>query len=417
MTKEDEGPPRLVIDYAHAKNHQVQPRRLAYPVVLENNQDQIKNISDNSNDNNGNNDYLQAYTATSSASEDIQAWVEALLSRAYGPGQQRRRRARVIVNPHAGPGGAGRIWEREVRPLFEAARLAIDATYTARAGEAVGICEQLDVSAYDVVVPCSGDGLPHEVINGLGRRRDARSALRRLAVAHIPCGSGNAMSCNLNGSHRPGEAALAVIKGVRTPMDLMSITQGGGSGNNNGVGVVEGAEAEGQAQAGDSEEDEPVRRTLSFLSQSVGLIAECDLGTENLRWMGPARFNVGVGLRIFSKKVYPCDVAVKVEVGNDKDRVKARYRREKAEADYNVRKEGSRSGAGAAADESDDLVEDGDEEGLPSLRYGTIGDEIPDDWEKLTFDHMGNFYCGNVSQKRYQALDIKATTLPPLSLG
>lgn len=36
------------------------------------------------------------------------------------------------------------------------------------------------------------------------------------------------------------------------------------------------------------------KRTISFMSQAVGLIAEVDLGTENLRWMGDTRFTYGL---------------------------------------------------------------------------------------------------------------------------
>ncbi len=35
------------------------------------------------------------------------------------------------------------------------------------------------------------------------------------------------------------------------------------------------------------------KRTFSFLSQSVGLMADLDLGTEHLRWMGSTRFVYG----------------------------------------------------------------------------------------------------------------------------
>jgi sphingosine kinase len=35
------------------------------------------------------------------------------------------------------------------------------------------------------------------------------------------------------------------------------------------------------------------KRTLSFMSQALGLMADLDLGTENLRWMGDTRFMVG----------------------------------------------------------------------------------------------------------------------------
>ena len=35
------------------------------------------------------------------------------------------------------------------------------------------------------------------------------------------------------------------------------------------------------------------KRTISFMSQSSGLMAEVDIGTENLRWMGDSRFVIG----------------------------------------------------------------------------------------------------------------------------
>jgi sphingosine kinase len=36
------------------------------------------------------------------------------------------------------------------------------------------------------------------------------------------------------------------------------------------------------------------KRSFSFLSQCVGLMADVDLGTEHLRWMGSSRFVYGV---------------------------------------------------------------------------------------------------------------------------
>ncbi|KAI1086762.1 sphingoid long chain base kinase [Rostrohypoxylon terebratum] len=293
----------------------------------------------------------------------LDAWINLVFKRAYGTAQ-RSRRAKVLVNPHAGPGGADKIWEHEVKPLFEAARMSLDVTRTKFSGEAIGICENLDIDAYDIVIPCSGDGLPYECINGLGKRQDARKALRQIAVAHIPCGSGNAMSCNLNGTHWPSYAALAIVKGVRTPIDLMSVTQGS-------------------------------TRTLSFLSQSVGIIAECDLGTENLRWLGAARFNVGLIQRIFRKKVYPCDISMKVEIPEKAD-IKAHYKRERTEGDHTVRREGDAPSKTSSTGESTSSDPDTGE-GLPPLMFGTVNDKIPDDWETASYDKLGNFYCGNMA--------------------
>lgn len=57
--------------------------------------------------------------------------------------------------------------------------------------------------------------------------------------------------------------ALLQISGQPMPVDLFSVTQGG-------------------------------KRTISFMSQALGLMADLDIGTEHLRWMGDARFIYGL---------------------------------------------------------------------------------------------------------------------------
>lgn len=299
-------------------------------------------------------------------------WIEHLMARSYGPAP-RRRRAYVLVNPHAGPGGAVKIWETQVKPIFDAARMPLTIHQTTYSGEAVGLVENMDIDQFDIVVPCSGDGLPHEVFNGLGRRPDARRALNKVAVAHVPCGSGNALACNVFGTHRPSLAALAIVKGVATPLDLISITQGD-------------------------------RRILSFLSQALGIMAEADLGTEHLRWMGEHRFTYGVIMRILKKKVYPCDLWAKVDIDH-KDGVRDHYRRERENSSVleldkmtAERGPGTQAGGGqSSVADSDEATRNDDATGLPPLKYGTVNDKLPQGWEKVGADKVGNFYCGNVS--------------------
>jgi sphingosine kinase len=149
-------------------------------------------------------------------------------------------------------------------------------------------------------------------------------------------------------------AAISIVKGLRTPMDLVSVTQGD-------------------------------QRTLSFLSQSFGIVADSDLGTENIRWMGSARFTYGFLVRLLGKTVYPCDLAVKVDIG-DKDSIKEHYRAE-------VKKE-------PATRDRDDP--ESKSLGLPPLRYGTVKDTIPDDWTHISYENLGNFYAGNMA---YMAAD------------
>ncbi len=36
------------------------------------------------------------------------------------------------------------------------------------------------------------------------------------------------------------------------------------------------------------------KRSISFMSQAMGLMADLDIGTEHLRWMGDTRFIYGL---------------------------------------------------------------------------------------------------------------------------
>lgn len=293
------------------------------------------------------------FTFLVESADGVEIWISKLLDQAYGKAQ-RAKRVRVLVNPKSGPGGAEKKYASDVVPILEAANCHVDMTTTGYRGEAIEIAEKLDLNAYDVIIVCSGDGLVHEIFNGLGKRPDARKALQ-IPLAHIPCGSGNGMSTNLNGNNASTSmSALTIVKGIRTPFDLMSITQGD-------------------------------TRILSFLSQAVGIPAEADLATENMRWIGGTlRFTYGYLVRAMKKKVYPCDLAVKVAIG-DKDEIRAHWRRET---------ERKALTNGAKID-----VAIGDDQGLPPLKYGTVNDKIPDDWEMIQADKLGNFYCGNVSSQ------------------
>lgn len=274
--------------------------------------------------------------------------MERLLERAYGA-SQRQKRIKVLINPFGGQGGAQKMYHKHIAPIFAAARCELDVEKTQYSGHGVEIGQNLDIEAYDAVACCSGDGIPHEVWNGLSKREDAARALVKVAIAQLPCGSGNAMSLNFNGTDSPSLAALAVVKGLRTPLDLVSVTQGD-------------------------------RRTLSFLSQSVGIVAETDLATEHLRWMGSARFTWGFLVRLLGKTIYPADIAVKVEHDN-KAAVREVYRAESSKPPL--------------THDSRPLPPAGT--GLPALQYGTINDPLPSSWTLVPHDHLGNFYAGNLA--------------------
>jgi sphingosine kinase len=294
----------------------------------------------------------------------VEKWVEKLLELAYGKAL-RGKRLKILINPFGGKGTATSLYHRYAAPIFAAAKCQVDVETTTHQGHAIDIAENLDIDAYDTVVCCSGDGLPYEIFNGLGKRPDARKALTQTAVALLPCGSGNGLTWNAFGTGSVSIAALAVVKGLRTPLDLVSISQK------------------------DS-------RTLSFLSQSFGIVAECDLATENIRWMGAQRFTYGFLVRLMRQTIWPCDIAVKVVIG-DKEAIKKHYatwltRPDELDADAKRLEAAAQS------------------PGLPELKYGTVTDAVPGDWDVIPGETMGNFYAGNM------AIMSKDTNMFPATL-
>ncbi|OJJ99179.1 hypothetical protein ASPACDRAFT_60984 [Aspergillus aculeatus ATCC 16872] len=281
--------------------------------------------------------------------EHVQAttWTQHLLTRAYRHAQPFKR-LKVIINPFCS--GAVRKFRTLAAPILAAAHCHFDVEETRYKGHASEIAEQIDLDAYDAIVCCSGDGLPHEAFNGLARRPDAVKALATMAVAMIPCGSGNAMAWNLFGTDDVAQAALAIVKGVTMPLDLLSITQGD-------------------------------RHTVSFLSQSLGVLADSDLKTEHLRWMGDHRFIYGVLTTIAQRTAYPCELAFKTVMG-DKVEIQEYYERARGQSLASPDMLTEESGTGSS--------------GLP-LKYGTVRADIPEDWEVVSGEGLSSFYASNMA--------------------
>ncbi|KDQ60793.1 hypothetical protein JAAARDRAFT_31774 [Jaapia argillacea MUCL 33604] len=215
-------------------------------------------------------------------------WVEALMDAAY-QGTKRNRHLKVLVNPKGGQGKAVSAFRKKVEPIFHAAQCSLDVTYTRHPKHAYALAKELSLD-YDAVVTVSGDGLIHEVINGLAQHTQPRRALT-IPIAPIPTGSGNGLSLNLLGIEDGFDlaaAALNVIKGRPMKTDLFSFTQNG-------------------------------NRHFSFMSQAVGLMADLDLGTESLRWMGDTRFLLGFLRGVLRFK--PCPVTLSIKVA-ERDKVK-----------------------------------------------------------------------------------------------
>jgi diacylglycerol kinase family enzyme len=197
-----------------------------------------------------------------------------------------------------------------------AADLAAEAAAVGHAGSPVA-----------AVVSVGGDGTLHEVVNGLLRGRARKPATPRSptagkvggsASAHslppspgaaratasepfplvgvIPTGSGNAIAASL-GLNTVLGAALNIVHGLRTrsarPVTLMQ------------YGRLS------PRRLSDSAIDAQ-RESISICGLQWGLLANVDLGTESLRWMGETRYDVGALRAIAANRVQYARVRLRV---------------------------------------------------------------------------------------------------------
>ena len=122
----------------------------------------------------------------------------------------------LIANPAAQIGRAGAA----ARHVIEAFRAALgkdmfDVAYTEHAGHAIDIAATVDPEVRTVIA-LGGDGVVHEVANGIMRReRDERPAL-----AVVPAGSGNDYAATLGMSMKVGTATRQILSGERRSADV-----------------------------------------------------------------------------------------------------------------------------------------------------------------------------------------------------
>ncbi|KAL6942445.1 hypothetical protein ACO0QE_003620 [Hanseniaspora vineae] len=344
-------------------------------------------------------------------STDVKELSDLVSWKSFPQGEASRpKRILVIINPKGGKGKANKLFLTKARPILLASGCLVDYKETTYHREAYHFTKKYPfLSKYDVITCASGDGIPHEVLNGLYKRKHDRVELfNKISLTQIPCGSGNAMSVSCHGTSNPSHAALNLLKGRPTRTDLMLITQPSYFTNEHGI---------------DDDDEEPHR--VSFLSQAYGIIAESDINTEYLRFMGPSRFEIGVTSCVLRRKKFPCEVFVKYGSKTKKElrdhfNKYSRYvqsfpnsssslplssEEDQSLVDIDSPFENTNSSSKA---NSDTLTEEDfkPEYEFPenSIKYT---DDIPDDWEQIDSSltkNCGIFYTGKMP---YIAEDCK----------
>nr|XP_031537837.1 sphingosine kinase 2 isoform X3 [Vicugna pacos] len=166
--------------------------------------------------------------------------------------------------------------------MISEAGLSFNLIQTERQNHARELVQGLNLSEWDGIVTVSGDGLLHEVLNGLLDRPDWEEAVKT-PVGILPCGSGNALAgaVNQHGGFEPAlgvdlllNCSLLLCRGGGCPLDLLSVTLASGS------------------------------RCFSFLSVAWGFVSDVDIQSERFRALGSARFTLGTVLGLATLHTY-----------------------------------------------------------------------------------------------------------------
>ena len=124
--------------------------------------------------------------------------------------------------------------------------------------------------------------MPHEAINAILHRPDY-DEVRHIPIGVLPGGSANAFCKNI--CHELGihsgilENSLIIAKGLPKPIDLMKFTT----------------------------KDNHI--IFSFLSLAWAFISDVDLGSEKLRFLGGARFDIYGAWKTLTLKPYSAELS------------------------------------------------------------------------------------------------------------
>lgn len=246
----------------------------------------------------------------------------------------------VILNPFSGGGGVASktgskcIYETLLNPMLEQAGVEHDVLVTGRGGHArdrmkartsdnpgtnetehlddklsdmITDTETKDISEYAGIIAMGGDGILFEIMQGIHAREDERVILKTLKFGIVGCGTSNGLAksilhwsdvsfysdvqsvyCklqththdtfydNTKENYGPLESIFHICKGNTAPLDIASYQLANTS-----------------------------KSYISFLTFTWGLIADCDLDSECLRWLGSLRQDIWAVYRgILFPKVY-----------------------------------------------------------------------------------------------------------------
>ena len=194
--------------------------------------------------------------------------------------KNRKRKILAFVNPIGGKGNALILWEK-AKTILNQGYLDIDTIITKQFREVYNYMLTLDPMKYDGFITCSGDGIPHEIINAIFHRNeeDKNKFLEHCAICPLPAGSGNALSKAISSycgdDNRIETHCYYICKGIKKKIDVQEMQ-------------LKGLE----------------KKIYSVIAFMYGFLADCDLESEFFRCLGMSRTTIWGTVRYFFLRDY-----------------------------------------------------------------------------------------------------------------
>lgn len=105
-----------------------------------------------------------------SNNDEVSKWVEAIQCATFGiekGTQLNPRRLYIIINPKSGNQTALKMFNTKVKPILQVSHVTFYIEVTKKPKEAIELVKKVDLSKYDELIACGGDGTLHEVVQGL----------------------------------------------------------------------------------------------------------------------------------------------------------------------------------------------------------------------------------------------------------
>ena len=134
-----------------------------------------------------------------------------------GSSRDKEERLLVIINPYSGAKLGVREYDAIVLPMLEQAGIAHDCLVTTHSRHAEermkkqsSTSDFKDISEYSGIVLVGGDGIIHEVIQGIHHRSDRDNILRKIKLGAIGAGTSNGFSASLAHASKVGVCFIGV---------------------------------------------------------------------------------------------------------------------------------------------------------------------------------------------------------------